>query len=89
MPSPGTRTRPEPPEERALNNHRGSSEFDVIVLGGGPVGFELAEAWASFGTKVTLIEAESRLLMTPGGGGRQNADRPSRTASTRSRSSAR
>ncbi|MEA2210203.1 MAG: hypothetical protein QOF83_151 [Solirubrobacteraceae bacterium] len=34
----------------------------LLVLGGGVVGCELAQAWASLGAKVTLIEAEARLL---------------------------
>jgi len=34
----------------------------LLVLGGGVVGVELAQAWASLGTRVTLIEAADRLI---------------------------
>jgi dihydrolipoamide dehydrogenase len=34
----------------------------MVVLGGGPVGSELALAWSSLGTKVTLLEGGKHLL---------------------------
>ncbi|MBS1844376.1 MAG: NAD(P)/FAD-dependent oxidoreductase [Actinobacteria bacterium] len=34
----------------------------MVVLGGGPVGTELSQAWASLGTKVTLVDAAEHLL---------------------------
>ncbi len=34
----------------------------LVVLGGGPVGSELSQAWASLGTKVTLLEGGPHLL---------------------------
>lgn len=53
-------------EVRAWNNREGTTAKHVpesmVVLGGGPVGSELAQAWASLGCRVTLIEGLPRLL---------------------------
>jgi pyruvate/2-oxoglutarate dehydrogenase complex dihydrolipoamide dehydrogenase (E3) component len=50
----------------AWNNRQGTTAKRVpesmIVLGGGPVGSELSQAWASLGTTVTLVEGNGRLL---------------------------
>lgn len=34
----------------------------LVVLGGGPIGCELAQTFARFGTRVTLVEVEGRIL---------------------------
>jgi dihydrolipoamide dehydrogenase len=51
---------------RAWNNRDATTAKEVpasmIVLGGGPVGAELAQAWASLGTRVALLEGEDQLL---------------------------
>jgi pyruvate/2-oxoglutarate dehydrogenase complex dihydrolipoamide dehydrogenase (E3) component len=51
---------------RAWNNRDATTARAVpdsmIVLGGGPVGSELAQAWASLGTRVVLIEGNPQLL---------------------------
>ncbi len=51
---------------RAWNNRQGTTSKEVppsmVVLGGGPVGTELSQAWSTLGTSVTLIEGGERLL---------------------------
>jgi pyruvate/2-oxoglutarate dehydrogenase complex dihydrolipoamide dehydrogenase (E3) component len=51
---------------RPWNNRDATTAKDVpesmVVLGGGPVGSELSQAWSSLGCRVTLIEGGPRLL---------------------------
>jgi dihydrolipoamide dehydrogenase len=51
---------------RAWNNRQGTTAKQVpesmIVLGGGPVGSELSQAWSTLGTRVTLVEGNEHLL---------------------------
>jgi dihydrolipoamide dehydrogenase len=50
----------------AWNNRQATTAKHVpesmIVLGGGPVGSELSQAWSSLGTRVTLVEGGEHLL---------------------------
>jgi pyruvate/2-oxoglutarate dehydrogenase complex dihydrolipoamide dehydrogenase (E3) component len=50
----------------AWNNRQGTAAERVptsmLVLGGGPVGSELSQAWASLGARVTLVEGGAHLL---------------------------
>jgi pyruvate/2-oxoglutarate dehydrogenase complex dihydrolipoamide dehydrogenase (E3) component len=50
----------------AWNNRQGTTSgrvpASIIVLGGGPVGCELAQAWSTLGTRVSLVEGGERLL---------------------------
>src|SRR4051794_2328878 len=53
-------------EAEPWDNRQGTTAKSVpaslVVLGGGPVGSEMAQAWHSFGADVTLVEAAERLL---------------------------
>ena len=53
-------------EARAWSNREMTTTREVparlLVLGGGVVGVEMAQAWASLGSRVTVIEAQDRLL---------------------------
>ncbi len=53
----------------AWTNREGTTARTVprrlLVLGGGVVGVELAQAWASLGSEVTLLEAGPRIRARP------------------------
>ena len=72
----GDRSRPAPPpaippidglaEARPWTNREATTASEVpgrlLILGGGVVGVEMAQAWASLGASVTLVEALDRVL---------------------------
>jgi pyruvate/2-oxoglutarate dehydrogenase complex dihydrolipoamide dehydrogenase (E3) component len=53
-------------EAEPWDNRQGTTSKSVpdslVILGAGPVGAEMAQAWRSFGADITLIEAMERLL---------------------------
>jgi pyruvate/2-oxoglutarate dehydrogenase complex dihydrolipoamide dehydrogenase (E3) component len=59
-PIPGLREAQPWTNREAVNAHEAPAS--LVVLGGGTVGAEMADAFASFGTKVTVIEAGPRVL---------------------------
>jgi|Tabmets5t2r1_1033131.scaffolds.fasta_scaffold15820_2 pyruvate/2-oxoglutarate dehydrogenase complex dihydrolipoamide dehydrogenase (E3) component len=54
-------------EARPWSNHQATTAqappSRLLVLGGGAVGVELAQAWATLGSSVALVEAEERVLV--------------------------
>jgi pyruvate/2-oxoglutarate dehydrogenase complex dihydrolipoamide dehydrogenase (E3) component len=59
-PIPGLREAEPWTNREAVNAHEAPAS--LVVLGGGTVGVEMADAFASFGSKVTVIEAGPRVL---------------------------
>lgn len=53
-------------EAHGWTNHEGTTSHEVprrlVVLGGGVVGVELAQAWSSLGSQVAIVEALPRIL---------------------------
>jgi pyruvate/2-oxoglutarate dehydrogenase complex dihydrolipoamide dehydrogenase (E3) component len=53
-------------EAHGWTNREGTTSNEVperlLVLGGGPVGVELGQAWATLGSRVTLVEGGPRVL---------------------------
>ena len=60
-PIPGLR------ESRPWTNREGTTAkaapASLVIVGGGVVGVELAQAWASFGTQVIVVESGSRVIV--------------------------
>ncbi len=55
-------------EARPWTNREATTAAEVpgrlLILGGGVVGVEMAQAWSSLGSSVTVVEAADRLLVT-------------------------
>lgn len=68
-----TGSRPQPPAIPGLEEARALSTDSVwelrelprrlVVLGGGPIGCELGQAFARLGSRVTIVELADRLLL--------------------------
>ena len=60
---PGVFTADLPPDAVAIRNYlEKNSVEDVVIIGGGYIGVEMAEAFAAQGKKVTLIERNERVM---------------------------
>ncbi|MEA2166972.1 MAG: hypothetical protein QOF76_272 [Solirubrobacteraceae bacterium] len=51
-----------PWNNRQITNSK-HAPASLVIIGGGPIGAEMAQAWSSLGSKVTLLEVADRILL--------------------------